>query len=224
MPGPPQGYSPYAAPGPPSSGTNGFAVASFVLGLIGGVLLSVIFGIIALSQIRRRGQRGRGFAIAGLVLSGVWVVVVIGIVIAGAMQSANRSSTGRITKSGSISIFSLKVGDCFQNPAGNSQLSVNTVTAVPCTTAHNAQTFAAFPATGGSSYPGNAAMVRQASKGCRARVSGNLDMSKIKNSMTLRFLFPEQQSWTDGHRTVTCLVEDSSADLTASLLLPHPAG
>jgi hypothetical protein len=48
--------------------TNGLAVASFVLGLLGFGLLPVIFGHVALGQIRRTGDGGAGFAIAGLVL------------------------------------------------------------------------------------------------------------------------------------------------------------
>jgi MFS family permease len=209
---------------PTKTGTNGFAIASFILGLIGGALLSVIFGVIALSQLRRRQQGGRGFAIAGLVLSGLWVLVLAGAIISAALLSANRASAnGQITKSGNVSIFSLHVGDCFQNPSGNSQLSVTGVTAVPCSTAHNAQAFAAFSATG-ASYPGNAKLLREASRGCQSRESGDLDRSKLTSTMSLHFLFPEQQSWADGHRRVTCLVVDSAPDLTSSLLTASPAG
>ncbi len=57
---------------------NSFAVASMVLGIVWlywlGSVLAVIFSFIALSQIRRRAERGRGFAIAGLVLGLVGVL------------------------------------------------------------------------------------------------------------------------------------------------------
>jgi hypothetical protein len=208
---------------PTKTGTNGFAITSFIFGLIGGVLLSVIFGAIALSQLRRRQQGGRGFAITGLVLSGVWLLVVVAVIVSGILLRANRSSaTGQISKSGNVSIFSLRVGDCFQNPTGG-QLSVTNVTAVPCTTAHNAQAFAAFNAAD-ASYPGNTSLLREASQGCRSRVSGNLDRAKLTSTMSLHFLFPEQQSWADGHRRVTCLIVDSATDLTSSLLVANPAG
>jgi hypothetical protein len=206
------------------TGTNGFAIASFILGLLGGVLLSVIFGLVALSQLRRRQQGGRGLAITGLILSGLWVLGLAGVIVAATLLSANRSSaTGQITKGGNVSIFSLRVGDCFQNPAGNSRLTVTDVTAVPCGTAHNAQAFAAFSATD-VSYPGNPRLLREASRGCQSRESGNLDRSKLTSTMSLHFLFPEQQSWADGHRRVTCLVVDSAPDLTSSLLVASPAG
>ncbi|MGE5133117.1 MAG: DUF4190 domain-containing protein [Gemmatimonadota bacterium] len=227
-PGQPPGYSPYPGPGaPPRAGTNGLAVASFILGLLGlaglGAVLGIIFGIIALSQLRRRPQRGRGLAITGLVLSGLWLLAIAGLIAAAIVVSPSRSASGQITKGGQVSIFSLRVGDCFQNPAGGGELQVLTVTAVPCTTAHNAQTFAEFTPAG-SSYPGRAALIRQASQGCQSRVSGNLDKTKITSTMTLRYIFPEPQTWADGHRAIICLVADSRTDLTGSLLTASPAG
>src|SRR5215831_2024091 len=63
----------YIAPPPPRRPTNGFAIASLIFGILGGVVLSVIFGLVALSQIRRRQQSGRGLAIAGLALSGACI-------------------------------------------------------------------------------------------------------------------------------------------------------
>jgi len=60
---------------------NGFAIASFFLGLSGLIsisyllpvtaILAIIFGIIALTQIKRKGQSGRGLAIAGIILGGL---------------------------------------------------------------------------------------------------------------------------------------------------------
>jgi hypothetical protein len=66
-----------AAPMPgylPSRSTNGMAVAAMVLGIVGVSILAVILGHVALHQIRRTGEDGRGFAIAGLILGYVGVV------------------------------------------------------------------------------------------------------------------------------------------------------
>lgn len=91
---PPQaagGFPPPPPPGQPSAGAqrsaNGLAITSLVLGIVGIVgscltgaialvlgILAIIFGAIALKQIRDRGQSGRGLALAGLIL---------GIVVAG---------------------------------------------------------------------------------------------------------------------------------------------
>jgi len=80
-PPPPGGTYPGGWAPPPSHGTNGLAVAALICGLfwIGGIgsLLGVIFGIVALSQIRQRGGAGRGMAIAGIVLGGLGIVATI---------------------------------------------------------------------------------------------------------------------------------------------------
>lgn len=198
--------------------TSGFAIASFVFGLLGGVLLSVIFGIVALVRIRRRGQRGKGFAIAGLALSGAWVLVV-GVAIAVLLieQPDRSAATGQIAHQGTASIFSLRPGDCFQNPVGSGELHVGNVTAVPCTTAHNAQVFAIFQLNA-AGYPGRAAMLQLADRGCRARVARYVDRSKLTGTMSLHFVFPEPGSWAAGRRSVSCLIVDASKDLTSSLL------
>lgn len=48
--------------------TDGLAIASLVLGLLGFGILPVVFGHIALARIRRTGDGGSGLAIGGLVL------------------------------------------------------------------------------------------------------------------------------------------------------------
>lgn len=70
----------YTADGQPVYGshlqgrsTNMFAVLALVFGIIGG-LLGVVFGHIALSQIKRTGEGGHGLAVAGLALGYIYVV------------------------------------------------------------------------------------------------------------------------------------------------------
>ena len=72
-PPPPSVY----APGPPT--TNGFAIASLVLGIVGCAclafwILALVFGYMARSQIDQAHgrQSGRGMATAGIVLGWVW--------------------------------------------------------------------------------------------------------------------------------------------------------
>lgn len=215
------GGSPYGAGGPygPPPGISAWAVASLVLGLIGGVVLGAVFGFIALSRIKQFGHKGRGLAIAGIVLSACWTgLLIIGIVAAIVGQATRSPTTGQITHAGSLNVFSLSVGDCFNNPPGAS--SVTEVTAVPCTQPHNAQIFAKFDLTGSAfSYPGTAAVKNQAMVGCNRRI-GSVDRSKTTSAMTVRLLFPLQDSWIDGRRTVSCMIVNPRANITQSLLNP----
>src|SRR5215467_11729082 len=228
------------APPPPRGQTNGWAIAAFILGLLGGSLLGIIFAIVALRQIGDSRQRGKGLAIAGLALSIIWgaavaVYLVLGSSGTPAGQSASggsspsvsasspSASSGGRASSSRTSVFSLRTGQCFQNPpADQAVLGITYVTVVPCTTLHNAQVFVEFPATG-SAYPGSTSLKRQADQGCHSRIAGNLETSKITSTMSLHFLYPLSASWAQGHRTITCLVVDSKTDLKSSLLRAHSA-
>lgn len=49
-------------------GTNGLALTSLILSILGASLIAVIMGHIARSQIRRTGENGAGMALAGLII------------------------------------------------------------------------------------------------------------------------------------------------------------
>jgi hypothetical protein len=202
----------------PAAGTNGFAIASFILGLLSVVLLSVIFGIIALNKLRHRPQRGKGLAIAGLCLSGLWLAGIAAVLVVSSVTAAQRSGTGQITRNGHLSVFSLRAGDCFQNPTGSQAATGMTqVTAVPCASSHDAQVIAQLPVPG-SAYPGHTALHAQALPGCTASITAVVDRSKLTSTMKLLWIYPLPQAWTNGLRTISCLIVDSSQDLTSSLL------
>lgn len=93
---PPPPYPPgYASPGymppvPMAPSTNGFSIASLVLGIVWvfgiGSILAVIFGFVARKQIRESGGRqdGGGMALAGIILGFVgiaglilWIVAIV---------------------------------------------------------------------------------------------------------------------------------------------------
>lgn len=67
---------------------NGFAIAALVLGIVSCVvwacclntitcILAIIFGILALVQIKKNSQKGKGMAITGLILGIVMVIVFV---------------------------------------------------------------------------------------------------------------------------------------------------
>jgi hypothetical protein len=78
----PQQPAPYYYPQAPARRTNGLSIASMVLGILWitwiGSILAVIFGHVALGQIRRDGSDGKGMAITGLVLGYVGVATLTG--------------------------------------------------------------------------------------------------------------------------------------------------
>src|ERR1700757_4956523 len=76
-PSPPGFYPPMY---PPPRRTNAMAIAALVSAFVVAPL-GIVFGHIALSQIRRSGEDGRGLAIAGLVLgyvfTGMYLMLIV---------------------------------------------------------------------------------------------------------------------------------------------------
>ena len=76
----------YVVPVSPTTGTNGFAIASLVLGIVWiywiGSVLAIIFGAIAMRQCREHNQGGRGMAVSGLVLGivGMSILALVAII------------------------------------------------------------------------------------------------------------------------------------------------
>lgn len=224
-PWPPPGYSwGYTRPAGPGR-TNSFAVASFIISFFGftvvGIVVSVVFGILALLRIRDRPQRGRGFAIAGLVISCVWFSFFVLVIVLGVVSSPQQSeSSGNFAGSdrGSVNVFHLQPGQCFHNPsAGRTVFGVTQVSVVPCTEPHDAQVFAVFRARG-TAFPGETVLRRQAAAGCRSRLAGNVDKSKLRRGMDLRFLFPAEASWGKGQRNISCFILNTRQQMIYSLV------
>jgi uncharacterized protein DUF4190/putative regulator of septum formation len=221
------GYLRPPSPGPP----NSFAVACFIVSLFGftvvGIVVSVVFGILALLRIRERPQRGRGFAIAGLVISCVWFLFFTLVIVLGIASSPQQAkSQGSLPRSGrgGVSVFHLRPGQCFHNPpSGRTEFGVTQVSVVPCTVPHDAQVFAVFRARG-TAFPGQAGLRHQAAVGCRRRLAGNVDKTKVRRDMSLRFLVPVAGSWGNGQRRITCFILNTRQQMIYSLVPVNSTG
>lgn len=203
-PYPPAPYGQHPGAYPPSApGTNGFAIAALVFGIIGGCFLGIIFGIVALVQIGRSGQKGRGMAIAGLVLSGLWIVL-LGIAVAvGFSFDADRDETGALTDGGNIFVEDLRAGDC-ANDLGEDE-DVYTVDVVPCAEPHTGEVIALVTITD-SSFPGDDVLSDYAEEDCVDELEAASPRAFDDESYSIYWIQPSEETWADGDRTLICMV------------------
>lgn len=193
MPGP----GPY--PGQPQK-TSVPAILSLVFGVLGGILISVILGIVALTQIPKKGQKGKGLAIAGLAVSGLWLV---GIVVAVAVfgdGEPDRDASGQVTTTQNTRPDKLRVGDCVSEI---NEGEVANIKVVPCNQANGGKVFAVFELPAGD-WPGLTAVQNAAEKGCTDRWKASKQKASAESSIF--YLHPTEDGWSLGDRGTTCLL------------------
>ncbi|MGY4654236.1 septum formation family protein [Mycobacterium sp. URHB0021] len=185
--GPPPGFYP-PPPNAPKT-TNWWAVVSLIFGVIGGVLISVICGIVGLNK-AKQGRGGRGMAIAGLVLSGLWVLVAIAAV-----------AIYFIVGKGTVTATDVKVGDCLKEiPDGTRVLTVETV---ECEESHAGEVFAVLLMPEGD-FPGPSAIEKYQSR-CEPALASYSPAAITDDSVQLYVLYPTAETWQQGDRAVTCV-------------------
>lgn len=224
------GYPPYSYgyPNPqPPRGTNGMAIAALVLGICGFFfvtpIVGLVLGIVSLTVVNRTGQRGKGMAISGIVLSSLWIALFATIiVVAGvtAKSPAQRNASGDVVKSGTVPIFDLRPGDCFTVPdglIGSTDSHIQTLPAVPCSMPHDSESFGSFTAAE-TSYPGANAMRDEARSQCIKLLEGYVpDVQSLPAGSIAQFIIPNSSAWDQGERHVVCFEQFPSATITGTV-------
>jgi hypothetical protein len=214
-PGQPQGpfypQGPYYPPGPyppgpypprPTGATNWWAIVSLISGIVGGVLISVVCGIVGLRR-ARAGQGGCGMAIAGLVLSALWVVALLAGI-----------AFYFIVGSGTVGANEVKAGDCLKKlPASGLVVTVDTA---PCNEPHKGEIFSIMTMPDGD-FPGSSAIEEYQDK-CAPELEKYSPEAARDPQVGLFVLFPSQDSWGQGDRAVTCI---ATSDTPRSGTLKH---
>jgi len=212
-----QGYSPYSRP----ARFNGLAVTSFVLGILCCLPgLGLIFGLFALPQLKRRGERGRGLAIGGIVMSSIGIVLLVAFFGTNAAHDFWQGfKDGARDSRGSGVTFTVKKGECFNTPAGSLAGDAYDVDKVPCSGKHQAEVFAAFGLPAGG-YPGDDAITKSVEEKCYG-LQGRyaMDSWAVPDDVDIYYFTPTRQSWRLGDREVICMFgnTDEKGTLTGSL-------
>ena len=129
-------------------------------------------------------------AIAGLVLSGLWVLLLA----AGAIFYF---TIGK----GTVTATDVEVGDCLKEIPGSTR--VLTVDTVGCNEPHAGEVFAVLLMPEGD-FPGQSAIEEYQNK-CEPELASYAPDAIIDNSVQLYVLYPTAETWKQGDRAVTCV-------------------
>ncbi len=222
--GPPPSYpgGGYRVPPPPDqqTGWSGLAIAAFVASLVPliGILAAVPLAIVALVKIGKSHQRGKGLAIAALIISALWWIGFVALAVWFG-QSVERNDAGAITKEGRIDFGEVRVGDCVSipDPGGSDDINTFELKGVPCSEPHNAEAAALIPIEG-DSFPGTEAIENQTARKCATRARTYLNGAPEAGLQPYR-LIPTEGIWDDenGHRAICFVTQVDYVDTTGSV-------
>jgi len=130
---------------------------------------------------------------------------------------ASRGKDGQVTEAGDLSVFDLRVGDCF-TPPKDPKAEIESVYVVPCKDSHTQETFAVVPYDNGDAYPGDAALRSFADGACLQRYEDYVGVSYLDSKLFYTYLLPSARSWNDGNdRKVVCIVTTTGEELQTSV-------
>ncbi|MFF8374664.1 DUF4190 domain-containing protein [Streptomyces sp. NPDC015661] len=206
-------YTPYGQPGavpygqPPRRSTNGLAVGSLVSGIVCCLPpLGLVLGLVALPQIKKKDQTGKGLAIAGIVLSALSsLLLVVGLATGGIGSAWNGFKKGVDEAAGARTPFQLRTGQCF---SGDGKLEDYTtdIKIVDCDRPHDGEVAGDFKVTGFDRFPGDDALDDLAANRCEKVNAGYaMDTWAIPEHVWTYYYQPSKESWRTGDRLVTCV-------------------
>lgn len=241
-PAPPVGSAPvppdlrYGAPAPVPGApqrTNTVAIVALVLGFvfpIGGI----VAGSVALAQVKRTGEKGRGLAIGGIVVGAVMMVLTvlaaIGLFLFFTFAAATSSSVGSsadpfVPPSDETSTqaedpaqpdesFALPVGSCLDDVASGFITSDNVL---DCAQPHTYEVFSSFLVDDGT-FPGDDALQTQATDRCGAVFGDFVGIPYADSALDYSYVSPTADTWAQGDREILCLIYDPAAASTTGSL------
>ncbi|MFE0460943.1 DUF4190 domain-containing protein [Kitasatospora sp. NPDC058965] len=188
----------------PVPGTNGLGIAALVTGLT--LLLwpvAIGLGIGSLVQLRKRRQRGRALATAGLFLG------LTGLVGTTALFAFVVHEVSRTTYP-----VDLQVGQCYNRILHSSAV----LHVVPCSEPHLGEVAQRVDLTGPSDYPGSTAVEAQADAGCaHAEQVYAMDRWLLPRSVISEYYEPFSDDWKQGKHTAVCILQSTGRPTTGSV-------
>ncbi len=128
-------------------------------------------------------------------------------------QAQRDPETQQIEESGQQDVFSVAVGDCFNNETAASE-EIADIPAVPCDQPHDNEVFYLFDLTG-DTFPID--MDDQTFNGCGAQFDAFVGLAYDASVLDYFPIQPTQATWDQGDREVICSIFEPDVQSTGSL-------
>jgi len=204
---PAYGAAPVGYPGPPGSvadtSRNWMGIVALVFGIIGGVLLALIFGILSYKAVREGKANNKAFATWGLALASVWALFGI-LAVVGAFALGNFGSEN--------SAADAQPGDCYVSTLDTSEeLQYLDPEYGDCTAETNAIVFDIATYTG-SSEPTDPGFMDELWELCTADAAISDIDGDLAAEYYVEYYVPYVDSWdTDPHTIICSLSTETGA-------------
>lgn len=153
-------------------------------------------------------------------------VAIVGVMVAGAIlmsgcsafegvfapQAVRDPDTAEITEGGQADVFTLVVGDCFNEVDAD---EVTDLPVVPCDTSHDYEYFHVVQLPDGD-LPDEDALDEATQRECIPAFEDYVGLPYEDSKLGVSTLYPTQGSWDDGDRELQCVLYDPEGSMTGS--------
>jgi len=119
-------------------------------------------------------------------------------------EAARDAETQEISEAGEADVFTLAVGDCFNDQDAT---EIDSVEAIPCTDAHDYEAYFAFDVSEDETFPGDDVITQVAEERCIAEFATFYGKSyEDAAPLDFNYLSPTEGSWESGDHEILCLI------------------
>jgi len=140
-------------------------------------------------------------------------ILALTVVVSSCGGGAQRNSSGVVVKSGSNSVFSVKIGDCTNSDLSGTAEKLNLV---PCDKPHALEAYSIVASTA-TTYPGADALQIFAEQSCIDNFFGYVGVELSQSILYYTYVYPSVTSWNDkSDRSVVCFIYKATEPLLMS--------
>ena len=114
------------------------------------------------------------------------------------------------------SVFELELGTCLDDASVPEGADLADIPQVPCNEPHDSELFGII-ALDDDTYPGADVLIEKGQNGCQLRFGDFVGIDFRSSSLDFHFYYPTPSSWSQGDRTIYCMVVDPGLKITGSL-------